>query len=245
MRLIVSESHDPAYHLALEEYLFNQLAEEFALFYVNSPCVIVGCNQVWENEVDAAFCKKHQIPVLRRMSGGGAVYHDYGNLNYCFIKNQSGAGTSLNAEFLKPVVIALTYFGFQPIVGKRKDLWLPDEYKISGTASHIAAKREMHHGTLLYNSDLKKLTAALNPGKKDQNIKGIASVPSPVKNILNYMKEYNLPQYDNAVFYKHIIRKIKPVLDLKESFMLDSLAEEQINLLADNKYRTESWNKKK
>jgi lipoate-protein ligase A len=245
MKLIVSESHDPAYHLALEEYLFNQFAEEFALFYVNSPCVIVGCNQVWENEVDAAFCKKHQIPVLRRMSGGGAVYHDHGNLNYCLITNQSGTGTSLSAEFLKPVVIALTYFGFQPVVGKRKDLWLPDGFKISGTASHIAAKREMHHGTLLYNTDLVKLSAALNPDNKEQKIKGIASVPSPVKNILTYLKEYNLPQYETADFYKQFIRQLKPVLDIKESFMLDLLTEEQINLLADNKYRTESWNKKK
>jgi lipoate---protein ligase len=245
MKLIVSESHDPAYHLALEEHLFNQRDEEFALFYVNSPCVIVGCNQVWENEVNTVFCKKHQIPVLRRMSGGGAVYHDHGNLNYCFITNQSGVGTSLSAEFLKPVVIALTYFGFQPVVGKRKDLWLPDGYKISGTASHIAAKRELHHGTLLFKTDLNKLNGALNPKNKDLNIKGIASVPSPVKNISCYMKEYNLPLYEMADFCRQFIRKIKPVLDLNASLLLDANAEEQINLLADNKYRTDLWNKKK
>jgi lipoate-protein ligase A len=245
MKLIVSDSQDPAYHLALEEYLFNQLGEEFALFYVNSPCVIIGCNQVWENEVNLDFCTQHQIPVLRRMSGGGAVYHDHGNLNYCFITNQSGAGTSLNAEFLKPVVIALTYFGFQPVVGKRKDLWLPDGFKISGTASHIAAKREMHHGTLLYNTDLEKLSGALNPKIKDLKVKGIASVPSPVKNILNYLKEYDLPQYDTYEFYAQIIRQIKSVLDVKDSFKLNGYAENQINLMAENKYRTDSWNKKK
>ena len=163
MKLILSATHDPAFHLAMEEYLFYNEKEEFALFYVNSPSVIIGCNQVWENEVNVDFCVQHNIPVLRRMSGGGAVYHDEGNLNYCFITNQSGAGTSLSAEFLKPVVIALTYFGFQPVVGKRKDLWLPDGYKISGTASHIAAKREMHHGTLLYNTNLDQLAGALNP----------------------------------------------------------------------------------
>ncbi|MEA4935613.1 MAG: biotin/lipoate A/B protein ligase family protein [Paludibacter sp.] len=245
MKLIVSDRHDPAYHLALEEYLFYHEKDEFTLLYINSPSVIIGCNQVWENEVDADFCKLNNIPVLRRMSGGGAVYHDFGNLNYCFITNQSGERTSLSSEFLKPVVIALTGFGFQSVVGKRKDLWLPDGYKISGTASHIAAKREMHHGTLLYDTNLDHLANALNPVKKEQKTKGIASVPSPVKNILAYIKEYDLPEYSTTDFYKGIIREFKLILDLKESYLFDSQSEEQINLLADNKYRTDLWNKKK
>lgn len=245
MKLILSETHDPALHLALEEYLFYNEKEEFALFYVNSPSVIIGCNQVWENEVNVDFCMQHNIPVLRRMSGGGAVFHDDGNLNYCFITNQSGVGTSLSAEFLKPVVIALTYFGFQPVVGKRKDLWLPDGYKISGTASHIAAKREMHHGTLLYNTNLEQLAGALNPVKREQKTKGIASVTSPVKNIIDYLKEYQLPVYETADFFIQLINQLEPILEINGSFKLDAPSQEQVNLLADNKYRTDLWNKKK
>lgn len=245
MKIFVSDRRDPAYHLALEEYLFYQEKEEFALFYVNSPSVIIGCNQVWENEVDADYCTQQGIPVLRRMSGGGAVYHDSGNLNYSFITNQSDNRTSLSAEFLQPVVAALTHFGFQAVVGKRKDLWLPDGNKISGTASHIAAKRELHHGTLLYNSDLDKLAGALNPVKKEQKTKGIASVPSPVKNIIDYLREYQLLIYKNEEFFVQLIHQIKYVLAISETFVLDSTADERINLLAASKYRADWWNKKK
>lgn len=245
MKLLVSDRHDPAYHLALEEYLFYQKNEEFALFYVNSPSVIIGCNQVWENEVDADFCTRLGIPVLRRMSGGGAVYHDSGNLNYSFISNQSENKSSLSAEFLQPVVTALSNFGFHAVVGKRKDLWLPDGFKISGTASHIAAKRELHHGTLLYNTNLEKLAGALNPGKKEQKAKGIASVPSPVKNIIDYLRDNQLVTSGNEDFFVQLIDQLKIVLSIKETFVLDPAVEEQVELLASSKYRADLWNMKK
>lgn len=245
MKLFISDRHDPAYHLALEEYLFYQEKEEFALFYVNSPSVIIGCNQVWENEVDDDYCTQQGILVVRRMSGGGAVYHDSGNLNYSFITNQSENRTSLSAEFLQPVVAALTHFGFQAVVGKRKDLWLPDGYKISGTASHIAAKRELHHGTLLYNTDLDKLAGALNPVNNEHKAKGIASVPSPVKNIIDYLREYQLVTYESEDFFIQLIKQLELVLSISETYVLDSTAEEQIKLLIASKYSADCWNKRK
>ncbi|MDO9634893.1 MAG: lipoate--protein ligase family protein [Paludibacter sp.] len=245
MYIIFSDRQDPAYHLALEEYLFGRISDEFALFYVNAPCVIIGCNQVLENEVDIDFCKQNAIPVLRRMSGGGAVYHDFGNLNYSFITNKSGKKTGLNAEFLKPVIAALTYFGVIPLVGKRKDLWLPDGFKISGTAAHITANRTLHHGTLLYDTDLEMLSACLSPKTIRPELKGIASVPSPVKNIHAYLQENNLPHYQAAVFVKKFIEKMKIVEGFPPVFKIDAQTQAEIELLADNKYRSDSWNRKK
>lgn len=245
MEIIVSDRQDSAYHLALEEYLFSKVSREFAVIYVNAPCVIIGCNQVLENEVDVDFCNQNAIPVLRRMSGGGAVYHDFGNLNYSFITNKTGAKTSLNAEFLKPVIAALTYFGVFPLVGKRKDLWLPDGFKISGTAAHITANRALHHGTLLYDADLERLSACLSPKTINTELKGIASVPSPVKNIHVFLQENNLPRYQAAVFVKKFIEKMKIVLGFPPVFKIDSHTQAEIELLAEKKYRSDSWNRKK
>lgn len=244
MELVVSENNDPAMHLAMEEYLFRR-SEEFALFYVNAPSVIIGCNQIWENEVNEHFCSEHNIPILRRISGGGAVYHDFGNLNYCFITNKKGDKTDLNAEFLKPIIVALTIFGCQPMVGQRKDLWLPDGYKFSGTASHVTANRVLHHGTILYDTDLDKLTGALSSDKKITEIKGIASVPSPVKNIRTFCLENRLRAQPTTKFFTKLIEEIKLILDITNTIIPDHQMMAEVEALANDKYRKESWNRKK
>lgn len=162
MQLVFSSSNDPAYNLATEEYLFSKGEDEYAFFYCNNPCVVIGCNQVWRNEVNAFFCEENQIPVLRRLSGGGAVYHDRGNLNYSFITNKTPQNPGTTPDFLHPVVVALARLGIMSIVGPRKDLWLPGGYKISGTASHVTMNRVLQHGTLLYDTNLEMLQGALN-----------------------------------------------------------------------------------
>ena len=245
MELVVSEKSDPAINLALEEFLFNKTDMEYALFYVNAPSVIIGCNQVWENEVNADFCRQHAIPVYRRISGGGAVYHDYGNLNYCFISNKKGDKTDLNAEFLKPIIVSLTTFGCQPVVGKRKDLWLPDGFKFSGTASHVTANRVLHHGTLLYDTDIDKLTGALAAKKVNSAVKGIASVPSPVKNIRTFCLENNRPVRAPSAFFNKMIDGAKFVTGITQTITPDEAMMKAVELLANEKYRDESWNKKK
>ncbi len=120
--------------------------------------MIIGSNQAVRNEVDPDFCIEHDIRIIRRLSGGGAVYHDRGNLNYTFIQDSTGA--PLSARFLEPVVTVLHKLDIPVEIGKRKDLWL-EGYKISGTASHVSRGRELHHGTLLYDTDLEMLQRAL------------------------------------------------------------------------------------
>ena len=108
MTILQSPSNSPTFNLAAEEYLFSQRRDELIFLYVNEPCVIIGSNQVIENEVDVEFCKDNNIQVIRRISGGGAVYHDTGNLNYCFISNREPGRLSLDTEFLNPIIEILT-----------------------------------------------------------------------------------------------------------------------------------------
>ncbi|MGI5975705.1 MAG: lipoate--protein ligase family protein [Paludibacter sp.] len=244
-KIIVSDSQDPAFNLALEECLFNR-EEAYALFYVNESSVIIGSNQIWENEVDRQFCYQHQIPVYRRISGGGAVYHDLGNLNYSFIFNKKKQKYNLNALYLKPIVVALASFGIHPVIGKRKDLWLPDGmHKISGTASHFTGSRVMHHGTILYDSDLKMLRGALLSSLKIKDVKGIPSVVSPVKNIKTYLKESQLKVFSASDFFDKMIEQVGKVLGSQHVVIPDEQMIAAIETLAKDKYRLESWNKRK
>ena len=134
MQIIKSTSTSPTFNLSTEEYLFSQSQEEFLFLYVNEPSVIIGCNQAILNEVNIDFCNTNGIQVVRRISGGGAVYHDLGNLNYCFMSNKTNEKSALNPDFLDPIVEVLMALGISVEIGKRKDLWLPGGYKVSGTA---------------------------------------------------------------------------------------------------------------
>ncbi len=249
MQLVVSGTNDPAYNLATEEFLFSKCAGEFAFFYSNNPSVIIGCNQVWRNEVDVVFCDENQIPVLRRLSGGGAVYHDRGNLNYSFITNKTALNSGTTADFLHPLVEALARLGIMTIVGQRKDLWLPGGYKISGTASHVTMDRVMQHGTLLYDINLEMLQGALNPPRNLLPAKGIASVPSPVKNIVRYVMEKSASQYIGAEgatsFFKSLINELSQLLLLESERLLTSEDHKKIVAIKNERYDTREWNQKK
>ena len=107
MRFVVSRLTDPGFHLAAEEYLFLRQSEETLFLYLNEPCVVVGCNQSILAEADTEYCATQGIGLYRRLSGGGAVYHDLGNLNYCFIHNRVPGESPLGVAFLEPIIEAL------------------------------------------------------------------------------------------------------------------------------------------
>jgi lipoate-protein ligase A len=155
-------------------------ASDVLLFYINRPSVIVGRNQLIEAEVDTAYCRKQGIEVFRRISGGGTVYQDYGNINYAFICGKTDFPL-LDMDFTAPIRDALRVFGIMTTVGKRKEL-LVDGRKISGTAFLITRNRMLFHGTLLHHTDLCRMSRAL---QGDLTLRGrhIASVPSPVVNL--------------------------------------------------------------
>ena len=208
MILIHSNSHDASINLAVEEYLFSHRSEEILFLYVNEPCVVVGRNQDVLSEVDKYFCAENRIPVYKRISGGGTVYHDKGNLNYCFISDRVQGESPLNEGFLKPIVDVLAALQVEALIGKRKDLWLPGGHKISGTASHVGKTRILHHGTLLYNADLDILEKCLAAKLTGIPSRAIASVPSPVKNIRSYLKEKNCHAPEADCFFGLLIQKL-------------------------------------
>ncbi|MFA5044999.1 MAG: lipoate--protein ligase family protein [Paludibacter sp.] len=241
MQIIQSTSTSATFNLATEEYIFSESPEEILLFYVNEPSVIIGCNQAIQNEVNLDYCRENNIQIVRRMSGGGSVYHDFGNLNFCFISNKTNERSSLNPNFLKPIVEVLNALGIEVEVGKRKDLWLPGGFKISGTASHIGKKRELHHGTLLYDTDLYRLQKALSTVQSKTIIKAIPSVPSPVKNIRNYLREQNLPATDINDFIVNFTGVILRLYKLETVTFLSEAELEKIQFIQQNKYKLRDW----
>jgi lipoate-protein ligase A len=179
MQLLRSLSDEPQTNCALEASLLAG-KQEILLFYINRPSVIIGRNQCMEAEADMDYCRRNDIAVVRRTSGGGAVYHDYGNINYAFICNRS-AKFVLDTDFTAPVAAALRSFGVEAVVGARKEL-LSNGRKISGTASYVTRGRILFHGTLLYRTDLEQLARALN-GNPALRGRCLSSRPSPVANI--------------------------------------------------------------
>jgi lipoate-protein ligase A len=181
MQIIRSPWSDPFRNCALEERLLKESSNDILLLYINSPAVVVGRHQTVAAEVDCRFCEDHHIAVARRISGGGAVYHDEGNINYAFTVSSADGTLALDRDFTAPIAAALRALGVDAVVGSRKEIRCGG-YKASGTASHVWRRRQLFHGTLLHNANLRWLELALrgNPAVRG---KGIASVPDKVVNI--------------------------------------------------------------
>lgn len=239
MNIIISPSTVPAFNIAAEEYLFSKAGEEFLLLYRNDPSVIIGSNQAVVNEVDMDYCIEQNIRVIRRLSGGGAVYHDRGNLNFSFIRDKSGA--PLSARFLDPVVEVLHRLAIPVEVRKRKDLWL-NGYKISGTASHVSRNRELHHGTLLYDVNLKMLQRALTAENGLLIQKATASVSSPVMNIRSYITSVKGEAPEVADFLHLLTCELVSYYGLSDPVFLREEEIAEIEVLQRSKYTQRSWN---
>ena len=188
MYFLESDSLDPHYNLALEQYVFDVLAVEWDFFMLwrNDNAIIVGRHQNTAAEINARYVKEHGICVVRRLSGGGAVYHDRGNINFTFIAAaQSGPAFDFGT-FCRPVVKALASFGIQAAISGRNDMTIGGA-KFSGNAQYRKHNRVMHHGTILYDSDLSVVGNALNVSKDKIASKGLSSVRSRVTNVREHM----------------------------------------------------------
>ena len=245
MQVIRSCSDISGFNLAAEEFLFSQRQDEILFLYVNAPCVVIGCNQALYAEVDTGFCQARSIPVYRRISGGGAVYHDKGNINYCYITNREPGKYPLGAAFLEPIVQVLHAMNIPVEVGQRKDLWLPGHQKISGTASHVGRDRELHHGTLLYDANLENLQLALSSKSPETYTRAIPSVPSPVKNIRTWLSEQGLEAPVSEHFFSLLLKQLLDYHQQDSSFRLSESETVQIEKLFVSKYESKDWNFRK
>ena len=169
MITIVNKSTDPYFNQAFEEYVFNNIKDDKVLIvWRNKPAIIVGCYQNICKEVSAYALKKAGIPIVRRMSGGGTVYHDLGNINYTLIHDKEGFIDY--DDFLTPVIDALNRLGVKAHKDRTCDISIGGK-KISGSAQKVSSGRVLHHGTLLFDSDLTVLDEITTKNKNESFIR--------------------------------------------------------------------------
>jgi lipoate-protein ligase A len=238
MIYIESRDSSPFHNLALEQFVFDNLGLENDCFMLwqNDNSIIVGKHQNTSGEINAAFVKERNITVARRLSGGGAVYHDLGNLNFTFITGAEKTGGIDFSVFCEPIGKALRYFGVPVEISGRNDMTVEGK-KFSGNAQYIKGGRIMHHGTILYDSDLSVLSLALKPGDDKIESKGIKSVQSRVTNIRPYMKE------DMKIneFWSSLKNFMGSAFDLRE-YTLTAEHNAAVEELREKVYSQWSWN---
>lgn len=182
-------STDPAYNLAFEEAVLHHCPEgDYLLLWQNCPTVVIGQNQIPEAEIHQDFVCRNGIRVIRRATGGGAVYHDLGNLNYSFITDWHCEEDAAISRFTAPIVKALRDLGLDAEATGRNDILVSGQ-KVSGTAQRFFRHRILHHGTLLFDSDLAMAAEALRSDPEKFRAKNTPSVRSRIGNIREHLTE--------------------------------------------------------
>lgn len=231
------DSTDPYYNLAFEEYILKNYSEDsYFLLWQNANTIVIGLHQNTIEEINREFVDKNKINVIRRTTGGGAVYHDLGNLNYSFITDYNEKKHISMNFFINPIIESLNNMGIKAISSERNDI-LIDNKKISGSAQRLYKNRILHHGCILFNSDLSVLSQSLKVKPEKFQSKSVKSVRNRVANISDFL---NMPKniYD---FKKCILDSISKNNEI-ENFNLTKKDIENINELKENKYKTWEWN---
>lgn len=245
MKVILNTNTDPYFNLASEEFLLANEKDDLFMLWRNSPSVIIGKNQNAWAEVNVQFTEKNNIKVVRRLTGGGAVFHDLGNINFTFItKNQQNGAIDFE-RFTIPVIEALNNVGINAALSGRNDI-TANSSKISGNAQCLYRQADgfeniLHHGTLLYNSDMTNLTGSLNVRSEKIQSKGISSVRSRVENIFSLLP---LPD-DEKMSVDEFLNYLQITFAEKYNVPVSTLTNEEINgisKLRDEKYSQWSWN---
>ncbi|KEI99557.1 lipoate--protein ligase [Clostridium botulinum A2B3 87] len=240
MQFLVNKSTNPFFNLALEEYLLKNvdIKEDYFILWQNEPTIVIGKHQNTLKEINMNFVQDNNINVVRRNSGGGAVYHDLGNINFTFITKYDEKHLLDFKTFTNPVVYSLGKLNVKAELSGRNDI-LIDARKISGNSQHIYKDRFLHHGTLLFNSELENLVKALNVDNDKILSKGIESIKSRVTNIKEHVKEDISMEEFKEILIENIFIWNKS--SLKE-YNLTSDHINEIEKLMKEKYMTWQWN---
>lgn len=236
MLVVDLKTTDPYVNLATEEYLLYHRKEDFFMLWQNEPCIVVGRNQNTLAEINHDYVTEQAIPVVRRLTGGGAVFHDLGNLNYTFIEADAKDKFGNYAVFATPVLQVLQDLGVPATVSGRNDL-LVDGKKICGNAQTMFHGRMMHHGCILFSGNIDHLTAALKVNPLKIQSKGIQSVRSRVTNIAEHLS--------NSITVTEFRRLLLERMLSQEGNALYELTPEDreaIDKLYQEKYSTYEWN---
>jgi lipoate-protein ligase A len=234
---IINDSFDPYFNMAVEEYILTEMPDkqDYFMLWQNRPAVIIGRNQNTMEEINYPYIKERSIEVVRRLSGGGAVYHDYGNLNFTFVV--TGQQYFANFEvFTRPVIKVLKDLGVTAHYHGRNDISI-DCRKFSGNAHYLFRNRLLHHGTILFNSNIEEMVKALNPSGAKISSKGIKSVRSRVTNICEHLPV----QIDIQEFKQLLTAEVMRRIPESASYVFGQDEIKAINQLRNCKYAAWEW----
>ena len=236
MRFLINNHTDPYYNMAFDEFCLENLELDEPVFYLwqNRPSVIIGANQTVNTEVNLEYLKEQDITLVRRVTGGGAVYHDWGNLNYTIVGKSDNLERDY-PEYNLQVIKALQTMGIPATLSGRNDILIEGK-KVSGFAKRVCRSRLMVHGTLMFDVDLDVLEKVLCPPLTKLQSKGIASVRSRVTNI----KEY-LPEITDIFTFKNHLEGIMSNNYTDKEYLLNDSHLDKIQKLADDKFSKWEW----
>lgn len=236
MRYLRNNCTDPYYNMAFDEFCLEHLSIDTPVFYLwqNQPSVIMGANQEVNTEVNLGFLKNHGIKLVRRVTGGGTVYHDLGNLNYTIVGRSKDLEQDY-PEYTQYILHALQSLGIPAKLSGRNDI-IVEGKKVSGFAKRVCRNRLMVHGTLMFNVDIDILSQVLCPTTSKLQSKGVSSVRSRVTNLANY-----LPHIQDITIFKQQLEKILSNHYEDKEYILSSNEIQSIQQLANDKFSREEW----
>ena len=241
MLIIKNPSTNPYFNLAAEEYLLKQFDDDIFTLWRNENAIIVGKHQNTLAEINVEHVEANNVNVVRRLSGGGAVFHDLGNINFTFISNaKEGADIKIDFKFFTmPIIEVLKEMGINAEFSGRNDLLIEGQ-KFSGNAEHIyhQKKRTLHHGTLLFASEIADLSAALKVNPLKFQDKAVKSFRSRVTNISSHLKE----PLTVIEFYEKVVDYISKRYEDVEFYTYTPEDIAAIEALVESKYKTWEWN---
>jgi lipoate---protein ligase len=237
MNCITLESDDPFFNLAIEEILLKNREEEYFILGIKKPSLIIGKHQSAHREANTKFITENNIPVIRRISGGGTVFQDNGNLNFTFIRNSEEGHQVDFRKHTLPIIQFLSSIGIDASLGTKNSLQV-DGLKISGNAEHVHRNRVLHHGTLLFSVSLEMLSNSIRNNKSCYISRAVESNPASVLNLNVKLLRFSGISEFRIEMMNHFLKHMTDAA----IYNLSSSETEEAELLANTKYKTWEWN---